>query len=211
MTSALPLPGLLRRPAAAILDTTLALAGLPARALSLLSSAERTLGTVDGAVVRVEELLERLTALVETAEQTASGAADVVTRAGTVTGRADGVVTAADQVSSAAAETVEQASAAAGNADSLLRRYQEPLLMLEPTVRRLAETSDPKEVDGLVSLIDRLPRLATSMDEDIIPLLYRLDQIGPDLHRLLEVVTDLNRLVSRLPEWVLPQEATKET
>lgn len=51
----------------------------------------------------------------------------------------------------------------------------------------------------MVSLVDRLPHLAAAMEDDIIPLLHRLDQIGPDLHHLLEVVADLRKLVARMP------------
>ncbi len=63
----------------------------------------------------------------------------------------------------------------------------------------MADTVEPHEVDALVALVDRLPGLAEAVDEDIVPLLHRLDQIGPDLHHLLEVVADLRKLVARMP------------
>ncbi|MGH3911716.1 MAG: hypothetical protein ACRDRM_12905, partial [Pseudonocardiaceae bacterium] len=70
----------------------------------------------------------------------------------------------------------------------------------EPAVRRMADTTDPEEIDALVTLIDRLPRLASAMDVDVIPLLGRIEQIGPDLNELLDNVSDLNRMANRMPK-----------
>lgn len=210
-SSQLPLPDVVQRSVAAMLDTTLALAGLPARALSMMSAAEQTLSTVTAAVARMEEMLDRITALLESAEQTTSGASDVVARANAVAGRADGVVTEASRVSSGAAEVVEQASSTTARVGSLLDRYQEPLQALEPTVRRLAETTDPREVDAMVSLVDRLPGVADAIDQDIVPLMRRLDHIAPDLHQLLQVASELNDLVSRLPWWARPRGSDEQT
>jgi hypothetical protein len=82
----------------------------------------------------------------------------------------------------------------------LLASYSEPLRRLEPAVRRLAESTDTQEVDALVKLIDRLPRLVNAMDDDVMPLLDRLDQSGPDLNQLLDSVSDLNRMAGRIPK-----------
>lgn len=51
-----------------------------------------------------------------------------------------------------------------------------------------------------MKLIDRLPRLVNAMDVDVMPLLDRLDQSGPDLNQLLDSVSDLNRMAGRLPK-----------
>lgn len=66
-------------------------------------------------------------------------------------------------------------------------------------MRRIADTTDPHEIDALVMLIDRLPHLADAMN-DAIPLLGRIDQVGPELNQLLESVSDLNRMVGWLPK-----------
>jgi hypothetical protein len=38
------------------------------------------------------------------------------------------------------------------------------------------------------------------MDDDVMPLLDRLDQSGPDLNQLLDRVSDLNRMAGRIPK-----------
>jgi DNA repair ATPase RecN len=117
-----------------------------------------------------------------------------------IASKAEGAVLAAYDTVGAAAAAIEQASTIAATAAPLLASYSEPLRRLEPAVRRLAETTDTHEVDALVTLIDRLPRLVNTMDDDVMPLLDRLDQSGPDLNQLLDSVSDLNRMAGRIPK-----------
>jgi hypothetical protein len=66
-------------------------------------------------------------------------------------------------------------------------------------VRRLATTLDPAEVEALVTLIDRLPRLVTHLDEDILPVLESLGNVGTDVHDLVDTVQDLRQVVKGFP------------
>jgi hypothetical protein len=63
----------------------------------------------------------------------------------------------------------------------------------------MAETLEPHEVDAAVLLVDRLPDLLRTVDDDLLPLARRMQDVGPELHALLELVDDLHRMVSRLP------------
>jgi len=166
------LPAPLARPVSAVVDTTVALLTLPVRVVGLVVSAERTLAAANEAVARTTALLDRT----------------------------DGIVAAADQAVRAAAATVKQVDALTASAAPLLESYTEPLRRLEPTVRRMADTTNLQEVDALVTLIDRLPRLASAMDGDVIPLLGRIEQVGPDLNRLLDNVSDLSNMMDRMPK-----------
>jgi len=83
-----------------------------------------------------------------------------------------------------------------GRADALLAAYEPALTSLGPTVRRLAETFDPHEVEALVSLIDRLPAVLDQVDRTVLPLLTRL---GPDVHEILDTVKDLRQVLAGLP------------
>lgn len=199
MSSRLPLPGVLARPVAAAFDTTMALTALPGRVLDLMSSAEQTVTTMNTAVARMEELLERLAAVLAAAQQSISAADAVVTHADGVAGRAEDVVRAADRVSADVATVTEQSGKLVTTAAPLLERFDEPLRELAPAARRVTEAIDSCETDALMTLIDRLPRLAAAVDDDIIPLLRRLDQVEPNLDQLLELVSELNRTVRRLP------------
>jgi hypothetical protein len=66
-------------------------------------------------------------------------------------------------------------------------------------VRRLATTLDPTEVEAMVTLIDRLPRLVTHLDEDILPVLESLGNVGTDVHDLVDTVQDLRQVVKGFP------------
>ena len=48
-------------------------------------------------------------------------------------------------------------------------------------------------------MVDQLPQLRDHLVEDVMPLLGKLDQMGPDLHKLLEVTEDLHLAISGLP------------
>ncbi len=173
------LPAALGRPVAVVADTTAALLTLPGRVIGLVTLAEQTLTAMHAAATRTDALFDRVEAVTRTAE---------------------GVVQAASRAVTAAAGTVEQARVLTARAAPLLEGYSEPLGRLEPMVRRLAETTQPGEVDALVTLLDRLPRLADAMDHEVIPLLARLDQLGPDINQLLDRVSQLNHMASRLPK-----------
>jgi hypothetical protein len=99
------------------------------------------------------------------------------------------------------------------NADDLVLRAEEPvrrttalvsalepsLTMLQPTLERLAETTDPREVDALVGLVDHLPMLVDRLERDILPILGTLTSVAPDLHDLLDVSRELNGMLAKIP------------
>jgi methyl-accepting chemotaxis protein len=179
MSLLMDLPSVLAHPITIVANTSAALLALPGRLVRLVTSAEQTLAAAHAAVARTETLLDRVDG---------------------VAGRADGVVHTASRTTTAAAVAVEQAGTLTASAVPLLASYSKPLHRLKPTVRRLAETTEPHEIEALVTLIDRLPDLADAMEHDVLPLLSRLDQLGPDIHQLLDSVSQINRTVNRLPK-----------
>ncbi len=104
---------------------------------------------------------------------------------GGTTSRADGIVA--------------QTEGLVGRMEPLLGDYEPALAALAPSVRRLAATFDPSEVEALVTLIDRLPRLVTHLDEDILPVLTTLGTVGTDVHDLVDTVQDMRQLVKGFP------------
>jgi DNA repair ATPase RecN len=179
MSSLSRLSSLLTRPVSTVVDATAALVSLPRRVVAMVIEAEQTLSAVNAATERTDALIDRING---------------------ITIKAEGAVRAAYETVGAAAAAIEQASNITATAAPLLASYSEPLRRLEPAVRRLAESTDTHEVDALVKLIDRLPRLVNAMDDDVMPLLDRLDQSGPDLNQLLDSVSDLNRMAGRIPK-----------
>jgi hypothetical protein len=94
---------------------------------------------------------------------------------------------------------LSRAEGLVGRLDPLLGDYEEPLRQLAPLVRRLAETADPHEVEALVTLVDRLPQLVIHLDEDILPVLEGLKDVGTDVHDLVDTVQDLRQVVKGFP------------
>lgn len=172
------LPVVLDRPVAVVAHTSTALVAAPGRVVGLVTLAEQTLTAMYAAVVRTNALLDRVEDVTRTAE---------------------GVVQTTNRVVTAAAGAVEQAGTLTASAAPLLESYSEPLHRLEPMVRRLAETTQPGDVDALVTLLARLPQLADAMDHEVLPLLGHLGQLGPDINQLLDSVSQLSHMASRLP------------
>jgi hypothetical protein len=86
-----------------------------------------------------------------------------------------------------------------GRAEPLVDVFHEPLLALAPAVRRLAATLEPHEVESMVTFIDRLPRLMQHLDEDILPVLTSMGNVGEDIHDLLDTMQDLRHVVKGFP------------
>lgn len=185
MTSLLPGPAAVLSAAGRIRSTAAALLAVPGRVLDLVDRAELV-------VARVEVLVGDIAA-------TAARADEVARAAGLVAVEADRVARVAGVVATDARGIVAGAGEVEQEVALLVRAYEPALATLQPTLNRLAETTDPREVDALVGLVDRLPGLLTSMDTDVLPLLGRLNQMAPDLHALLESVNDLRATIAGLP------------
>jgi hypothetical protein len=181
----LPGPADVLSTAVRVRDTATALLGVPGRVVRLMDRAE-------AAVTRLEALLEAVAA-------TATRAEEVAGRADTVVGDVDRVSRLAGVIAADTRGVVAGASESQEAVATLVRAYEPALATLQPTLTRLADTMDPREVDALVGLVDRLPPLLDSMDADVLPLLRRLNDMAPDLHSLLGAVDDLRRTVAGLP------------
>ncbi|HEX6755956.1 MAG TPA: hypothetical protein VF109_08405 [Mycobacteriales bacterium] len=185
MTSLLGAPAAVLAAAARAGSTAAALVALPGRALGLVDR-------IEAAVARVEVLLDAVTVTAARAAEVADAAGLVAAEAGRVA-RVAGVVAADTRGVVAGAAEVQQEVAL------LVRAYEPALAALQPTLTRLAETTDPREVDAMVGLVDRLPPLLDAVDTDVLPLLGRLNEMAPDLHALLDAVNDLRRTIAGLP------------
>lgn len=152
------------------------------------SSVEQLLAVVPRVVTLVgdaETLLRRVERLVGDIEDTQDKARAVVGRAGNVTDRANGMV---------------------GDVEPLVRRLgglldtlEPSLTRLAPVIERLADTTDPDEVEALVRVVDHLPVLATRLETDVLPILDSLGSVAPDLHDLLGVSRELNMMLAQVP------------
>lgn len=150
-------------------------------------------------VDQLEMLLARVQAMVDSVEQTVDGAARTVEASALAVGTVDGVLRKVGATQRRADDAVAGAQGLVNRLDPLLSSYEDPLRTLAPVLARLAGSTSEQEVTAAVDLVDRLPKLIAHVDEDVLPLLAQLEQVGPDVHELLEVTQDLRRVITGLP------------
>ncbi len=158
-------------------------------------------------------LVEGLTSALPRALALLTAAEQLVARAAVLVDEIDATRQAADEVVARTNETVDSANAViirtAGTvasveptlerAERLLDTFVPTLEKLHPVIDRLAETTDPKEVDALVGLVDHLPQLVERLETDILPMLTNLKTVAPDIHDMLDVTRELNFMLAKLP------------
>jgi ABC-type transporter Mla subunit MlaD len=177
---------------AAVTGSASALAAVPARAFGVLDSVETLVRRIDAVVDRVEELIDRAERTIERAERTVEQTERTIERA-------ERTVDQVDQVSGAATALVARSELIAGTADELLTAYERTLRRAAPMASRFVEQLSPEEVDAAIRLVDELPRLTGHLTADVLPILAKLDRVGPDIHDLLEVTRDLKLAVAGIP------------
>jgi ABC-type transporter Mla subunit MlaD len=177
-----------------------------AEALALVPRLGAALGRMEGYLDRVGGLLDRVDGVVDRADEAIASVA-------TTQEKADAAIEGVDRTQSKADEAIERvgrttshadriidhAEGLLGRVDPLLGDYEPALISLAPSVRRLASTLDPAEVEAMVTLVDRLPRLIRHLDEDILPVLESLGDVGTDVHDLVDTVQDLRQVVKGFP------------
>ncbi len=117
-------------------------------------------------------------------------------------GQVDGLIQRIESTRVEAQRVVRRADSTRTRADKLLAALEPhigPLERLQPTIERLAETTDPDEVDALVALIDTLPVLAGQVEGDVIPVMRSLGSVAPDVHDLLDLTRELNAMLAKVP------------
>ncbi|WP_157974009.1 hypothetical protein [Desertihabitans aurantiacus] len=150
------------------------------------------LGRGAEALEQLTSLLPRTVALLERAERAAE-------RAEALLDRSEVVVAEAELAARRTQAVVERAEGVSARAEELLASYTGPLTRLQPAVARLAESTDPHEVQAVVAGLDLLPRLVDDLRRDVLPVMSTLGDVAPDLHGVLRVVTEINEMLGSIP------------
>ncbi|WP_067507284.1 hypothetical protein [Actinoplanes sp. TFC3] len=137
--------------------------------------------------------------VVSDAASTTTAAGKIVTDAAATTAAAGEIVVSAGQTSDAAAQVVAEAKGLAATGKELLDGYAPTLSRAAPLIARFIDDLTPEEVTAAIRMVDQLPELRRHLTEDVMPLLGKLDQVGPDLHSLLEVTNDLHLAIVGMP------------
>jgi ABC-type transporter Mla subunit MlaD len=198
-------------------DAVQVVADLPARVGGLVDEAERlvrrvgdTLDRVDAAVDRVEGAVDRVEGVVDDAHAmvgrvgaVANGAEAVVVRARGVADRADQVVEQIVPVTGSAEALLESVGATSVEAHALLESFRPVAERGAPLLTHFVEEFSVQELQALVRLVDQVPRFTEHMESDIMPVLAKLDQVGPDVHELLDVLKDVRLAIQGVPGFSL--------
>jgi hypothetical protein len=88
-------------------------------------------------------------------------------------------------------ETRQSADSLVARISATVDRIEGPIATLQPVLERLAETTDPHEVDALVTVVDQLPMMSG--------VVGTMSTVAPDLHKLLEVSVELNEMLAKVP------------
>jgi len=163
-----------------------------ADALALVPRVGEAVGRMEEMLSRVDGLLNRVDGLVDRADEAIAAVARTQVAA-------DGAITAVGRTTASADQLLGRGDVLVGRIEPLVGDYVQPLADLAPSVRRLAETLEPHEVEALVRLIDHLPQLVRHLDEDIFPVLETLGSVGTDVHDLVDTVQDLRQVVKGFP------------
>lgn len=137
--------------------------------------------------------------LADQAQRAVREAIALVPRLVAVVGQVEEIVAAVGGIVASVDLTQRRAADLVARVDPLLGRFEPILDRLEPIAARLADTTSPAEVDALVTLVDRLPRIVAALDADILPILTTLGTVAPDLHELLDAAKELNEIITQIP------------
>jgi hypothetical protein len=97
------------------------------------------------------------------------------------------------------AEAVDKALRMVERIEPIVAEFAPTLHTLHPIVARIAETTDPDEVEAMVRLINDLPDLVTRTHVDVLPVLGALGTVPEDLRELLITSKELNHIISSVP------------
>jgi hypothetical protein len=172
---------------------------LVGRAGTLLDRVEAVVGRAEEAVGGAEATLGRADAAIRDVGTTQARADEAITGVGETQKKADDAITAVGRTTARADATLDEAEGLVGRVAPLLGAFEGPLGTLAPSVRRLAATLEPDEVEAMVRLIDQLPGLVTHLEEVMVPVLGSMGNVGEDVHDLVDTMQDLRQVVKGFP------------
>ena len=181
---------------AALLDRV---EGIVDRADETIEAVGTTRARADEAIGRVAATQAKADAAIEGVTATQAKADAAIEGVAATQAKADEAIEAVGRTNARADDTLDATAGLVARVEPLVVDYTPALAALAPSFRRLATTLEPHEVEAMVTLIDRLPQLVTHLDEDILPVLESLGNVGPDVHDLLDTVADLRQLVKGFP------------
>jgi hypothetical protein len=182
-----------------VIETAATAATIPVRAVALIGQTELLINRITLAAGRAEELIDRVSAVVTEAESAVADTRAITTAAAIAVDEAAAIATRAGTAVAEVGTVVTRANTVAGEIEVMVGDYSPTLRQAAPLAARFVSELTPDEVTAAIRMIDELPALQRHLVHDVMPLLGKLDQVGPDLHKLLEVTEDLHLAIAGLP------------
>ncbi|WP_134768049.1 hypothetical protein [Nocardioides sp. 1609] len=110
-----------------------------------------------------------------------------------------GLVARIEDTRRAAEDVVVRVEATAARADRLVVLVEDPLVRLVPLLEQVADQADPALAAPLRTIIQRIPDVLESWQDEVVPLLDTLGSVSPDLRDLLVASRELNEMLGHLP------------
>jgi methyl-accepting chemotaxis protein len=178
-------------------------ADLPQRVAVLVDNAERLVARVSRTLDRVDVAIDRVEQVAARADEVAEGAGVVVVQAAGVADGADQVVRRIVPITGAAEAVLESVGATSAGAQALLEILQPMAERGAPLLQHFIDEFSIQELQALIRLIDQVPQFTEHMESDIMPVLAKLDQVGPDVHELLDVLKDVRLAIQGMPGFAM--------
>lgn len=96
-------------------------------------------------------------------------------------------------------DAVDKTLSIIDRAEPIVAEFAPTLRLLHPIVRRLAESTDPDEVEAAVRLVNDLPELVAKIHADVLPTLTALGSVPDDLREVLVTAKELNEIIASVP------------
>jgi ABC-type transporter Mla subunit MlaD len=178
-------------------------ADLPARVAALVDEAERLVTRVGGTLDRVDAAVDRVDAVVDRVHAEVDRVDGVVDGVERVAGNAEQVVERIIPITGAADAVLESVGTTSAGAQALLDIFTPIVERGAPLLRHFVDEFSVQELQALIRLVDQVPQFTEHMETDIMPVLCKLDQVGPDVHELLDVLKDVRLAIHGLPGFAL--------
>lgn len=185
-------------------------AELPTRVAALLDEAERLVARVGDTLDGVDAAVDRVNATVDGVDATVDRVNGVVGRVHAtvdgverVAGHADQVVEQVIPITGAAGAVLESVGTTSAGAQALLDVFSPIAERGAPLLQHFVDEFSVQELHALIRLVDHVPQFTEHMEADIMPVLAKLDQVGPDVHELLDVLKDVRLAIQGVPGFSL--------
>ncbi len=151
------------------------------------------------ALPQLPALVQRITQLLGTVEALVVRAAALIDNIGETEVLARSVAERAMTTEAAVADVADQTATSSARIAELLDRFEPALVELHPIVDKTAHQLADTDAEEFAFLIQQVPTLVRTAEDELIPTLQTLRSVAPDLAELLEVSRTLNEMLGAVP------------